>query len=69
VAGHRVLALGEEVGVAGDAGTVALDGEREIERRHRDPVTVRLVPGPLTIDIDAVMCSAADATLTEPAPG
>jgi predicted polyphosphate/ATP-dependent NAD kinase len=69
VAGHRVLALGEEVEVAGDAGTVALDGEREIERRHREPVTVRLVPGPLTIDVDAVMRGAADATPMQPARG
>jgi predicted polyphosphate/ATP-dependent NAD kinase len=69
VAGHRVLALGEEVEVAGDAGTVALDGEREIERRHREPVTVRLAPGPLTIDVDAVMRAAANPTLTPPAPG
>jgi predicted polyphosphate/ATP-dependent NAD kinase len=69
VAGHRVLALGEEVAVAGDAGTVALDGEREIERRHREPVTVRLAPGPLTIDVDAVMFAAADPTPTQRAPG
>jgi hypothetical protein len=69
VAGHRVLALGEEVEVAGDTGTVALDGEREIERRRRDPVTVRLVPGPLTIDVDAVMRDAANATLTQPGRG
>jgi predicted polyphosphate/ATP-dependent NAD kinase len=69
VAGHRVLALGEEVEVAGDAGTVALDGEREIERRHREPVTVRPAPGPLTIDVDAVMRAAANPTLTPPAPG
>lgn len=69
VAGYRVLALGEEVEVAGDTGTVALDGEREIERSHRDPVTVRLVPGPLTIDVDAVMRDAAHATLTQPWPG
>jgi len=62
VAGHRVLALGDEAELAGDAGTVALDGEREIERRHRDPVRVRLLPGPLTIDVDAVMRNANAAT-------
>jgi len=62
VAGHRVLALGDEAELAGDAGTVALDGEREIERRHRGPVRVRLVPGPLTIDVDAVMRDANAAT-------
>jgi hypothetical protein len=69
VTGHRELALGEAVEVAGDAGTIALDGEREIERRHRDPATVRLVPGPLTIDVDAVMRSADDASPTRPARG
>jgi predicted polyphosphate/ATP-dependent NAD kinase len=68
VAGHRVLALGEEVEVAAGAGTVALDGEREIERRHGDPVTVRLVPGPLTIDVDAVMRAAAGAAMPVAAP-
>jgi predicted polyphosphate/ATP-dependent NAD kinase len=67
VAEHRVLALGEEVEVVAGAGTVALDGEREIERRHGEPVTVRLAPGPLTIDVDAVMRAAAgDATPTQP---
>jgi predicted polyphosphate/ATP-dependent NAD kinase len=70
VAEHRVLELGEQVEIAAGPGTVALDGEREIERRHREPVTVRLVPGPLTIDVDAVMRSAAsDATLAQPSRG
>jgi predicted polyphosphate/ATP-dependent NAD kinase len=69
VAAHRVLDLGEAVEVAPGPGTVALDGEREIERRHDEPVTVRLVPGPLTIDVDAVMRSAANATLGQPARG
>ena len=36
------------------AGTIALDGERELERRG-EPTTVRLVDGPLTIDIDATL--------------
>jgi predicted polyphosphate/ATP-dependent NAD kinase len=70
VAGHRVLELGEQAEIASGPGTVALDGEREIERRHSEPVTVRLVPGPLTIDVDAVMRSAAaDATLAQRSPG
>jgi len=68
VAGHRVLALGDEAELAGDAGTVALDGEREIERRHRDPVRVRLLPGPLTIDVDAVMREAARRGATRMQP-
>jgi ATP-NAD kinase N-terminal domain len=68
VADHRVLALDERVEVPAGPGTVALDGEREIERRHDEPVTVRLVPGPLTIDVDAVMRSkAGNATPAQPA--
>jgi predicted polyphosphate/ATP-dependent NAD kinase len=70
VAGHRVLEVGDAVEVAGGPGTVALDGEREIERRHGGPVTVRLVPGPLTIDVDAVMRStASDPPHARRAPG
>jgi predicted polyphosphate/ATP-dependent NAD kinase len=69
VAEHRVLALGEQVEIAAGAGTVALDGEREIERRDGDRVAVRLVPGPLTIDVDAVMRHAADAFPTQRARG
>jgi predicted polyphosphate/ATP-dependent NAD kinase len=69
VAEHRVLRLGEQVEIAAGAGTVALDGEREIERRGRDRVAVRLVPGPLTIDVDAVMRHAADAIPTQRARG
>jgi predicted polyphosphate/ATP-dependent NAD kinase len=64
VADHRLLTLGEEAHVDAGEGTVALDGEREIERRRREPVTVRLVEGPLTIDVDAVMRQAA----ANPAP-
>ncbi|MEA2248634.1 MAG: hypothetical protein QOH46_3163 [Solirubrobacteraceae bacterium] len=66
VAAHRVLEIGEAVEVAAGPGTVALDGEREIERRAGRPLTVRLVPGPLTIDIDQAMRHAADATLAQP---
>jgi predicted polyphosphate/ATP-dependent NAD kinase len=70
VAEHRVLELGEAVEIASGGGTIALDGEREIERRHHEPATVRLVPGPLTIDVDAVMRStAANATPAQPARG
>jgi predicted polyphosphate/ATP-dependent NAD kinase len=67
VAGHRVLDLGDAVEVAPGPGTIALDGEREIERRPGEPVAVRLVPGPLTIDVDAVMrTTAGDATPAQP---
>jgi predicted polyphosphate/ATP-dependent NAD kinase len=70
VAEHRVLELGEAVELAPGPGTVALDGEREIERRAGGAATVRLVPGPLTVDVDAVMrSSASDATLAQRAAG
>jgi predicted polyphosphate/ATP-dependent NAD kinase len=64
VAGFRTLELGEEIAAATEGGCVALDGEREIERRRGDRVTVRLVPGPLTIDVDAVMRHAASVKAT-----
>jgi hypothetical protein len=54
VASHRVIALGEEVEVEPGIGTIALDGERELERRG-EPMSVRLIDGPLTIDIDATL--------------
>jgi predicted polyphosphate/ATP-dependent NAD kinase len=69
VAEHRVLALGDQVEIASGAGTVALDGEREIERRGGGRVAVRLVQGPLTIDVDAVMRHAADASPAQRARG
>ena len=70
VAEHRVLELGAAVSIAPGPGTIALDGEREIERRADGEATVRLVPGPLTIDVDAVMRSTAgNATPGQHAPG
>jgi predicted polyphosphate/ATP-dependent NAD kinase len=70
VAEHRVLELGEAVELAPGPGTIALDGEREIERRAHGAATVRLVPGPLTIDVDAVMrSSTVDPTRAQAAPG
>ena len=41
--------------VAPAPGCLALDGEREIERRPGQGATVRLVEGPLRIDVDTVM--------------
>jgi predicted polyphosphate/ATP-dependent NAD kinase len=55
----REIAYGEEVAVAPADGCLALDGEREIERNDTDDVTVTLAPGPLVIDVDAVMTYAA----------
>jgi hypothetical protein len=59
VASHRRLALDEPVAVAPAAGCLALDGEREIERRPGQGATVRLVEGPFRIDVDAVMSQFA----------
>jgi len=41
---------------------------REIERRHGEEVRVRLVPGPLTVDVDAVMRHAARTGATQLQP-
>jgi ATP-NAD kinase N-terminal domain len=62
VASHRVIELDEPIELTAAPGTIALDGERELERPHAVPATVRLVPGPYTIDIDAAM----EATQTQP---
>jgi predicted polyphosphate/ATP-dependent NAD kinase len=59
IAGHRRMALGEPFEVAPAPGCLALDGEREIERRAGDGATVRLVEGPLRVDVDAVMAQFA----------
>jgi predicted polyphosphate/ATP-dependent NAD kinase len=69
VDGFRTLELGEDVAVAPASGCVALDGEREIERRPGESITVRLAPGPLTIDVDAVMRHAAEVKATRLPPG
>jgi predicted polyphosphate/ATP-dependent NAD kinase len=59
VDGFRTLEMGETVVLEPAAGCLALDGEREIERGPAERATVRLVPGPLTIDVEAVMRHAA----------
>jgi predicted polyphosphate/ATP-dependent NAD kinase len=55
----RHIALGETVSVPPADGCLALDGEREVERRDSDDVTVTLALGPLLIDVDSVMAHAA----------
>jgi predicted polyphosphate/ATP-dependent NAD kinase len=55
VASVATLEPGARVALAADGGSVALDGEREIERHGDDGATVRLADGPLRIDVDAVM--------------
>jgi predicted polyphosphate/ATP-dependent NAD kinase len=67
IAAHRPIEMGEAIEVAPGRGVLALDGEREIERRRGEPATVRLGPGPLTIDIDAVMRHAAHSRASRPA--
>ena len=58
VASHRVIELGELVELAAGTGAIALDGERELERPRAVSATIRLVPGPYTIDVDAAMAIA-----------
>jgi predicted polyphosphate/ATP-dependent NAD kinase len=68
VQGHRTLKAGDTVDLAAAPGSLALDGEREIERRPDERVTIRLVPGPLTIDVDAVMREASRLGATRVQP-
>jgi predicted polyphosphate/ATP-dependent NAD kinase len=75
VRSFRTIELGEPVALADGPGCLALDGERELERRHGERTVVRLVAGPSTIDVDAVMRRAAthellrrDATPLQPRP-
>ena len=66
VAAVRRLAPGEAVDVAPGGGSLALDGEREIELHASETVRVRLSDrGPLTIDVDEAMAQAAAARLLE----
>jgi predicted polyphosphate/ATP-dependent NAD kinase len=49
---HRLLSLGEEVSLNSDTGTIALDGERQIEVYGRPEISVRLTNnGPRVVDI------------------
>jgi predicted polyphosphate/ATP-dependent NAD kinase len=63
VAGFETIEPGVPVTLSTDGASVALDGEREIERHGDDGATVRLADGPLRIDVDAVMRDAAASTL------
>jgi predicted polyphosphate/ATP-dependent NAD kinase len=66
VADFAPLAPGERVALSANGASLALDGEREIERHGDDGATVRLGDGPLRIDVDAVM--AEHATSGQRAP-
>jgi predicted polyphosphate/ATP-dependent NAD kinase len=57
---HRLISVGEEVTLSSDAGTIALDGERQIEVYGRPAITVRLTnDGPRVVDICRCMTEAA----------
>jgi predicted polyphosphate/ATP-dependent NAD kinase len=68
VSGIRRIAVGETVPLTPADGCLALDGEREIERRDDELVTVTLAAGPLLIDVDAVMAHAADHRMLAATP-
>ena len=60
VAESRRIEPGETIRVEHTSGSLALDGEREIELKPDDQVEVRLdADGPVTIDVEAVMQGAA----------
>jgi predicted polyphosphate/ATP-dependent NAD kinase len=59
VADARRVVPGQAVDLVPRAGCLALDGEREVELGPSDHVSVRLGPGPLVIDVDAVMARAS----------
>src|SRR5262249_7959366 len=60
VAAVREIQPGEHQTIAKSQGVIALDGEREIEFRSDQRVTLRLKSnGPLSIDIEKVMALAA----------
>lgn len=59
IAGYRRIEPGEVTRLEPGAGSLALDGEREVELGPGDEVEVRLDEGPLTIDVEAAMREAA----------
>jgi predicted polyphosphate/ATP-dependent NAD kinase len=60
VGSKQLLDFGDSVEFRPAAGTIALDGEREIEVKISHQVTVTLSPnGPWTIDLDRAIASAA----------
>jgi hypothetical protein len=68
IAGFRELETGDAVRLDPAPGCLALDGEREVERRAGETVVVRLTQGPLTIDVDEVMRRAAGRISTARKP-
>jgi hypothetical protein len=59
---YRRLALDDRVQFQPGVGTLALDGEREIELSATTPVEVRLrADGPFVVNVDAALAAAAHA--------
>ena len=64
VAGHQRIQPGEGIAFSDRRGTIALDGEREVEFYPRHYVEIRLsLNGPRVVDIPAAMRAAAIAGL------
>jgi hypothetical protein len=60
IASKQLLDFGDSVTFQPAAGTIALDGEREIEVKTSHQVQITLSPdGPYTIDIDRAISTAA----------
>lgn len=59
VAGYRRIEPGEVVELSPGPGSLALDGEREIELAAGDRAEIELGRGPVTIDVDRVIEQAA----------
>ncbi len=56
---HHLLAIGDTVHLASEAGTIALDGERQIEIYPNQEISVRLSDqGPRVVDIGRCMAEA-----------
>ena len=49
------VTLGQTVSLLDVAGTISVDGEREIERYRGEPATVTLTEGPWRIDVGRVL--------------
>lgn len=66
IAGFEILPTESSISVATGSGTIALDGEREIEFGPQDHIVVRLdLQGPRTIDVAETMGFAAQRGLLD----
>lgn len=70
VAESERLQPGEPLQLEPGVGSVALDGEREVERREGDALTVTLdLEGPFTLDVSEAMRVASEDGLLSGGPG